>query len=257
MRVLLVDDEPLALDRLVTFFADIADVEMVGTASNGREATKAIAHLRPDLVMLDIQMPEKSGLKVAADLPPEQRPEIIFVTAFEQYAPDAFEVEAADYLLKPVRFDRLRQAVERAKRRRALREAADRAFAPSTAEGPETASGVSNRYDDAIWVQVQSGMVRVPVDTIEWIEAAKDYAMLHTATRSHIHRATMSALEARLDPAQLLRVHRSTFVRPSLVTEVQRLGKGLLALVLSDGAVVQVGPSYAKAVLERLKLSAG
>jgi DNA-binding LytR/AlgR family response regulator len=254
MRVLLVDDEPLALDRLAAFFGDIPDAEVVGTASNGREATDAIAGLAPDLVMLDIQMPEKSGLKVAADLPPENRPEIVFVTAFEHYAPDAFEVEAADYLLKPVRFDRLRQAIGRARRRRAMREAADRAVAPASDEAAASAAG-SDRYVDAIWVQVQGGHIKVPVATIEWIEAAKDYAMLHTATRSHIHRASMAALQEILDPRELLRVHRSTFVRPRLVTAVQRLGKGLIALVLEDGAIVQVGPSYVKTVLERLKLA--
>ena len=249
LRVLLVDDEPLALDRLTALFGDLDGVELVGTAREGREAAERIAALRPDLVMLDIQMPGKSGLRVAADLPEEARPEIVFVTAFEQYAPDAFDVEAADYLLKPVRLDRLRQAVERARRRRAMREAVERV---RTSAAPVV--GEEGRYAQAIWVQVRGGRIRLPIERIEWIEAAKDYAMLHTATRSHIHRASMSALEALIDPAELIRVHRSTFVRPSLVTGVQRLGKGLFALEMRDGAVVQVGPSYAKAVLERLGL---
>src|SRR5688572_33193144 len=104
LRVLLVDDEPLALDRLVALFRQLPDVEVVGTAGDGKEAAEAIATLRPDLVMLDVQMPEKSGLAVAADMAMEERPEIVFVTAFEQFAPDAFEVDATDYLLKPVRF---------------------------------------------------------------------------------------------------------------------------------------------------------
>ena len=108
LRVLLVDDEPLALRRLATLFEDIDGVAVIGTAATGQEAEAQIDALSPDLVMLDISMPQKSGLRVAADLPVEQRPEIVFVTAFEQYAPDAFEVEAADYLLKPVRLDRLR-----------------------------------------------------------------------------------------------------------------------------------------------------
>lgn len=108
LHVLFVDDEPLALRRLETLFGDIDDVEVVSTASTDGEAEERIAKLRPDLVMLDISMPQKSGIRVAADLVADPRPEIIFVTAFEQYAPDAFEVDAADYLLKPVRFDRLR-----------------------------------------------------------------------------------------------------------------------------------------------------
>ncbi len=246
LRVLLVDDEPLALRRLVTLFEDIDEVQIVGTASNGGDAEAQIASLHPDLVMLDISMPQKSGLRVATDLPQDARPEIVFVTAFEQYAPDAFDVEAADYLLKPVRFDRLRRAVERARRRRASREIA--ALPANLPPGGPV-------RDDGIWVQVSSGQIRLPIDQIEWIEAAKDYVMLHTVTRSYIHRISMTALEKLLDPDEIMRVHRSTFVRPRLVTGVQRLGKGLIALEMHDGAVVQVGPSYVKAVLARLGLA--
>lgn len=247
MRVLLVDDEPAALERLSALFAQIAGVQVIGTARNGREAADKIEALRPDLVMLDIQMPERSGLAVAAGLPVEPRPEIIFVTAFEMYAADAFEVEAADYLLKPVRFDRLRQAVERARRRRELRDAA----AKATADAHESETR-SSEDTDGFWVQVREGFVRVPVSQIEWIEAAKDYVLLHTPVRSHIHRITMSALEEVLDPERLMRVHRSAFVSPARVQKVERLGKGLVALVLKDGITVPVGPTYAKLVLRRL-----
>lgn len=246
MRVLLVDDEPAALERLSALLADAGDVSIVGTARNGREAAQAIADLKPDLVLLDIQMPEASGLAVAAALPPNERPEIVFVTAFELYAADAFEVEAADYLLKPVRFDRLRQAIERARRRQALRAAAARAESALAAPADED--------PDGFWVQVRTGFVRVPLADIDWIEAAKDYVLLHTATRSHIHRATMNALERKLNPAELTRVHRSAFVRPSRVKEVQRLGKGLISLMLQDGVSVAVGPSYVNAVTGRLAL---
>ena len=187
LRVLLVDDEALALKRLATLFGDIDEVELVGTASTGREAEEKIASLSPDLVMLDISMPQKSGLRVAAD----------------------------------------------------------RLAALPAPEASRT---------DAIWVQVSGGQIRLPIDQIEWIEAAKDYVMLHTATRSFIHRISMAALEALLDPEGLMRVHRSTFIRPALVGGVQRLGKGLIALEMRDGAVVQVGPSYVKAVLARLGL---
>ena len=243
LRVLLVDDEPLALRRLETLFADIDDIDVVGSASTGNEAEERIAALKPELVMLDISMPGKSGIRVAADLVAEPRPEIIFVTAFEQYAPDAFEVDADDYLQKPVRFDLLRQAVESARRRRVMRDAVDR-IAGTPIEARE----------EAIWVQIASGNLRLPIAQIEWVEAARDYVLLHTATRSYIHRISMTALEQLLDPAQLMRVHRSTFIRPALVRAVQRLGKGLIALEMEDGSVVQVGPSYAGIVLERLGL---
>jgi DNA-binding LytR/AlgR family response regulator len=249
MRVLLVDDEPAALERLSALFGQIAGVQVIGSARNGSEAVEKIEALRPNLVMLDIQMPERSGLAVAGGLPAEARPEIIFVTAFEMYAADAFEVEAADYLLKPVRFDRLRQAVERAKRRRDLRDAAARA----TSGAAETETRTSEETE-GFWVQVRDGFVRVPVSQVEWIEAAKDYVLLHTPVRSHIHRITMSALEEVLDPHRLMRVHRSAFVSPARVQKVERLGKGLIALVLKDGVTVPVGPTYAKLVLKRLGL---
>lgn len=246
MRVLLVDDEPAALERLQALFAQIPGVEVVGAARNGREALEAIAAHAPDLVMLDIQMPERSGLSVAASLPLEERPEIVFVTAFEMYAADAFDVEAADYLLKPVRFDRLRQAVERARRRRALKDAA----AQQPAEAPAAPEAA------AFWVQTRAGHVRVSSTEIDWIEAAKDYVLLHTPTRSHIHRATMTALEDLLDPELLTRVHRSAFVNLARVQEVQRLGKGLVSLVLRDGVAVAVGPTYVRTVMARLGLNA-
>jgi two-component system, LytTR family, response regulator len=249
LRAVLVDDEPLALERLRVFFNDIAGVEVVATARDGREAAETIERLKPDLAILDIQMPEQNGLRVAAMLPPEDRPEIIFVTAFEHYAPDAFGVEAADYLLKPVRFDRLWQAVERAKRRKYLRAMAGRAEAIEAAARTKTSG-----HDDGLWVPTRAGAVFVPVETIDWIEAQRDYVMLHTATRSHIVRLSMRALEEKLDPTQLMRVHRSAFARPDNVVEVQRMGRTVNALVLRDGAIVQVGPNYAKAVAERLNL---
>lgn len=245
MRVLLVDDEPAALERLQALFEQIAGAEVAGVARNGREALEQIEALRPDLVMLDIQMPELSGLSVAGALPVEARPEIVFVTAFEMYAADAFDVEAADYLLKPVRFDRLRQAVERARRRRTL-------MAAAVAPPPETPPDVAS-----FWVQGRNGHVRVCSTEIDWIEAAKDYVLLHTPTRSHIHRVTMTALEDMLDPEMLTRVHRSAFVNLARVQEVQRLGKGLISLILRDGVAVAVGPTYVKQVQARLGLMAG
>ena len=254
MRVLLVDDEALALDRLRTFFENIEGVEVVGQAQDGDEALTEIARLTPDLVILDVQMPGKNGLRAAAELDIDPRPELVFVTAHEHYAPDAFDVDAADYLLKPVRFDRLRQAVDRARRRRAMRDQAARAGALEEEVATLRSNGSTGLDDNGFWVPERHGQRRVPIDSIDWIEAARDYVLLHTATRSYIHRISMTALEQLLDPAQLMRVHRSTFIRPALVRAVQRLGKGLIALEMEDGSVVQVGPSYAGIVLERLGL---
>jgi len=254
MRVLLVDDESLALDRLDTFFSDIENVEVIGRARDGDEALEKIKELTPDLVILDVQMPGKNGLRAAADIDIEPRPEIVFVTAHEHYAPDAFDVDAADYLLKPVRFDRLRQAVDRARRRKALRSAEERAGRlEEQVEQLKAGQAPRAHDDDGFWVPERHGQRRVPIDTIDWIEAARDYVLLHTSMRSHLLRITMAALEERLANSQLLRVHRSAFVRPDKVTEVQRSGRSL-CLVLSGGASVQVGPSYVAAVKAALNL---
>jgi two-component system, LytTR family, response regulator len=254
MRVLLVDDEALALDRLRTFFDNIEGVEVVGQARDGDEALEQIQALTPDLVILDIQMPGRNGLRAAADMNIEPRPEIVFVTAHEHYAPDAFDVDAADYLLKPVRFDRLRQAVDRARRRRQTRELAERAG--QLAEEVEVLRAGSTApclEDNGFWVPERHGQRRVPIDVIDWIEAARDYVLLHTSMRSYLLRTTMSALEEKLAGSPLLRVHRSAFVRPDKVVEVKRANRSI-SLVLADGANVQVGPSYVNAVKTALAL---
>jgi two-component system, LytTR family, response regulator len=254
MRVLLVDDETLALDRLRTFFGDIEGVEVVGQAQDGDEALEAIQRLTPDLVILDVQMPGRNGLRAAADIDIEPRPEIVFVTAHEHYAPDAFDVDAADYLLKPVRFDRLRQAVERARRRRAVREQASRADQLADEVAALKSGGARAQDDAGFWVPERDGQRRVALETIDWIEAARDYVLLHTSLRSHLLRTTMSALEEKLAGSALLRVHRSAFVRPDKVVEVRRANRSL-TLVLADGANVQVGPSYVDTVRGALRLA--
>lgn len=257
MRVLLVDDEPLALARLQAAFSEIPGTEVVGTAMDGAAALRGVAELAPDLVILDMRMPELSGLEVARALVGENAPEVVFLTAFDQYAADAFDVEAADYLLKPVPFDRLKVAVERARRRRESRHTGSR-FAELTsvveALQDRRVEGMRHgkTYDSEIWIPGAGGMSRVPVTSIMWIEAARDYALLHTSTRSFILRETMGALEERLDPAIVMRVHRSAFVSPPAVREFRRLGKGLIALTLANDHVVPVGPSYTKAVLAAL-----
>lgn len=253
MRVLLVDDEALALDRLRTFFGDIEGAEVVGQARDGDEALVEIQRLHPDLVILDIQMPGRNGLRAAAELKIDPRPEIVFVTAHEHYAPDAFDVDAADYLLKPVRFDRLRQAVDRARRRREMREQAARTGQLEEEVAQLRSSGPVGLEDNGFWVPERSGQRRVPIESIDWIEAARDYVLLHTNVRSHLLRVTMTALEEKLTGTPLLRVHRSAFVRPDKVVEVKRENRSL-SLVLADGAIVQVGPSYVTAVKAALSL---
>lgn len=252
MRVLLVDDEQLALDRLCALFADIDGIEIVGQARDGDSALAAIDQLLPDLVILDIQMPGRSGLRTASEMPEDKRPEIIFITAHEQYAADAFDVDAADYLLKPVRFDRLRQAVNRARRRREIQVQAERADALA-GEVEALKTHATTAHDAGFWVPERHGQRRVPIDSISWIEAARDYVLLHTDTRSHMLRTTMQALEEKLAGTVLVRVHRSAFVRPDKVEEVRRANRSV-TLVLTDGANVQVGPSYIDGLSQLLGL---
>jgi DNA-binding LytR/AlgR family response regulator len=249
LRVLVVDDEPLAADWLARCLRDLSGVELVGVAVDGDEAIELIEAVRPDLVLLDIQMPGRSGLAVARAIDRVQGPEVVFVTAFAEHAPEAFELEAVDYLLKPVQVDRLAEAVRRARRRRAMLEAYEKV------EG-EAKPAAADRcgYDEELWIRRRDGYVRVRVDQIRRIEAARDYALIHTATKTYIQRATMTELAERLDPAKLLRVHRSAFVRPDAVARVERAGRNVMRLHTEDGAAVEVGVSYVKRVAEALGL---
>lgn len=252
MRVLLVDDEALALDRLRVLFGDIEATEIVGQAQDGESAVAMAAEHHPDLVILDIQMPGRNGLWAAAEIARAGGTEVIFITAHEHFAPDAFDLEAADYILKPVRFDRLRQATERARRRRRIARDAERAgVLQSELESLRSHQHVAG--DPEIWVPERDGQRRVPIESIDWIEAARDYVLLHTELRSHMLRITMAALEEKLAGSALVRVHRSAFVRPSRVVEVKRQQR-TTCLVLSDGTSVQVGPSYVAAVEAALGL---
>lgn len=255
MRVLIVDDEPLARERLAFALRDMPDAELVGEAADGIEAAEKIAALRPDLVITDIQMPGRTGLAVAAELTGPDRPEVVFVTAHEQFAPDAFDVEAIDYLIKPVRLDRLKQAVTRARRRRAERAALAHAAGPAALRPGVHTPAPKN--EDVIVVPDPRGDRYVSVSLIDWVEAAKDYVLLHTAQQSHMVRMTMAELERRFDPREMLRVHRSAFVRRGAIRNVERPGRGAIVLELADGLKVQVGPSYMRLVAAALDGSQG
>lgn len=237
MRVLLADDEPLALSRLETLLAEIGGVEVVGLAHDGDEAAVLIEKLRPELALLDIRMPRQSGLSLARAVKATPGVEVVFVTAYDHFAAQAFEVDAVDYLLKPVDRARLTVAIDRARRRRAVE-----APAPVVTQ---TAPAPDGGYVDGFWAPGATGLVRVDLNMIDWIEAARDYALLHTSTRSHIVRTTMGALQRQLDPAVMVRVSRSAFVRRDAIAEVTRQGAGMV-VVLHDGAPVRVGATYGR-----------
>lgn len=236
MRVLLADDEPLALSRLEKLLSDIDDVEVVGLARDGEEAAALIRSLKPDLALLDIRMPKQSGLSLAKAIETVQDVEVVFVTAYDHFAARAFEVDAVDYLLKPVEPARVAIAIARARRRR------DR---NSQGAAPDEASSPGG-YADGFWAPGPNGLVRVDLSSIDWIEAARDYALLHTSTRSHIVRTTMGALQKQLDPEVMARVSRSAFVRRSAIAQVTRQGSAGTIVVLKDGTPVRVGATYGR-----------
>ena len=260
MRILIVDDEPLALERLAHGLSLLTGITVVGSATNGDEALEKIESLAPDVVLLDIQMPGRTGVQVARALAGSPGPEVVFVTAFTDFATDAFAVDAADYVLKPVRLDRLHEAVNRARRRLDSRQASLR-LAVLEAEmrqtQPTVAGAVDGDYDTELWIPLREGVVRVDIDQIRRIEAARDYALIHTRMKTYILRITMSELERRLDPAKILRVHRSAFIRLDTVSRVERDGRSLLRLCTEDGALVEVGASYARRVTNALGLDYG
>ncbi len=240
IRTLLVDDEPLALDLLRLECARIPHAEVVGQATDGGEALQAIADLKPDMVLIDIQMPVLNGLSVLRDQV-GWRPQFVFVTAHANYAVDAFDLEAVDYLVKPVRPDRLARAFDRV-RRKLLTQAVG-AVRPAQEDGA-----------DAIWVSGREGFVRVGLDDIDWIESDRDYVLIHTGGRSHILRATLTSIAERLDPKIFIRARRSALVRLAAIRGIHRARRGLLELVLVDGARVRVSRGHAAEVKDALGL---
>lgn len=245
MRVLIADDEPLARDLMRALLSDHTGVELVGEAVDGDQAIAMAKTLHPDLVFLDIDMPHRNGIQAAMDIAPLGS-ELIFVTAHEEHAIDAFEIGALDYILKPVRRTRFARTMERALRRHAAR------IEPATAgrAGPARPG-----EDRALWVAVRGGSVRIALADVVRVEAAGDHVYLHTAERTFMHRITMTELERGLTGTGLLRVHRSAFVRPERVVAVNRRGKAV-SLTLDDDTLVPVGTNYRGEVLKRLHTGA-
>ena len=254
MRVLIADDEPVAVERLELALSCIPEAELVGIGRTGKEALSLIRQLQPDIAVLDIQMPGNNGFGVLSGLRSVDRiPEVIFVTAFENHAVKAFEVQAVDYLLKPVPFERFREAFRRAGERLEAR-AADARFAELQKLLSALTSSDEGRdpYDREVWIKERSGLSRVAVSDIDLIEAAGDYVIAHVGGTSHLLTDSVSSLQKRLDPAVLLRVHRSTIVNLSRVRSLRRRDRRGLCLILQSGTPVAVGPSYVDGVLQAM-----
>ena len=256
MRILVVDDEPLARVRIMDLLARRPEAEVVGQAGSGTEAVEMIVRARPDLVFLDIQMPELDGFGVIEAVDGAHIPIYIFVTAFDRFALQAFEVHAFDYLLKPIDAGRFDDALRRAVGR--WRGDSDGAAVPSTyAEAVEKLlAGIreAGRLPDRLPVK-SKGLIRfVRIDEIDWIEAASNYVVLHTGSAEHVLRATMSDLEQKLDTRKFVRTHRSAIVNLDAVRGIQPLFHGDSVLLLRGGAKVTLGRAFREKVLQSLSL---
>ncbi len=241
IRTLLVDDEPLARDKLRGFLARHARFQLVGEAGDGLSAVSAIDELRPDLVLLDIQMPELDGFEVLATLDQARPPYVIFVTAYDQYAVQAFEVGALDYLLKPVAPDRFDQALERAER--AIDHGPTADFAERLARVLEQVAPSRPKVERFL-VRERDRSSFVAVAEIDWIEAAGNYLKLHAKGGTHLLRATMKEVEGRLDPARFARVHRTAIVNLDRVRYLEPWSHGDQRIVLASGERLTLSRRY-------------
>ena len=230
LRALIVDDEAPARRRIRRLLAAEADVTVVGECGDGASAISTIAETRPDLVFLDVQMPERDGFEVVKALAPRRLPAVLFVTAFDRYALQAFEVHAVDYLLKPFTGERFRTALDRA-RERITQHVHDPALA-------ELAKALRNRpaYLSRLPIRSAGRTVFVDLDAVDWLEAADNYVRVHVGQREHLLRETLATLEAQLDPERFARIHRSAIVRLDGVVEIRPTSHGDAEVVLRNGS---------------------
>jgi len=242
IRAIVVDDESLARSGLCMRLEKYPQIQVVQSCQNGKEALAAIAELAPDLVFLDIQMPGFTGFDVVKRLQQDNMPAIVFVTAYDAFAVDAFTANAVDYLLKPVEDDRLETTITKVTEHVSRKEAAMK----SRGAINQLLQSVSetSQYSDRIAIKDGSSTTFVPVKDIDWVDAAGDYMCVHVNGQTHIMRTTMKELEAQLDPNIFQRVHRSTIVNLHRVEKVSSHINGEFHLTLSNGSSLKMSRSY-------------
>ena len=245
VRALIVDDEPLARERLRNLLQAQPEIDIIGECTNGREAVEVLRKESPDLVFLDVQMPELDGFGVVEALRGEQMPAIVFVTAHDKFALRAFEVHALDYLLKP--FDRerfqtaLRRALEHVKHHN-TGELSQRLTALLAEVKPDP-KGL-----ERLAIKTSGRVIFLKTDDIDWIEAADNYVSLHVGTETHLHRETMSALAGQLPAKKFLRISRSTIVNVERIKELQPLFHGEYVVILRNGTKLTLSRNYREAL---------
>jgi two-component system LytT family response regulator len=249
MRTLVVDDEPMARERVMSLLQHEPDVEIVGECSDGTQAVAAIHDRTPDLVFLDVQMPGLDGFGVISAIGAERMPIVIFVTAYDEYALKAFEVHALDYLLKPFGKDRFQETLRHARASLERRRAGDlgrRLLALVSDIKPEPP-----KFDRLV---VKSGgrVFFLRSEDIDWIEASGNYVRLHLAEESHLFRETMNRMEARLDSRRFVRIHRSRIVNTERIKELQPWFNGEYVVILRNGARLPLSRGYRDKLQEQL-----
>ena len=261
IKTIIVDDEPLARRNLRVLLERDPQIEILDECRNGREAVKAINTLSPDLIFLDIQMPEMDGFDVLARVGPEHIQAIIFVTAFDQYALKAFDVHALDYLLKPFDDERFARALERAKSQIAAREInqlSERLLALlEERETERKGLKPEERYLTRLMIKASSRMMLLKVDEIDFIEADGNYAKLHAGRKTHLLREKMNDLEGRLDPAKFVRIHRSVIVNLERIKEMHPHFNGDYVVVLEDGRQLRLSRTRREQLEARLRVNRG
>jgi two-component system LytT family response regulator len=257
ITAIIVDDEELARRGIELRLSEHPDIMVVAQCANGREALETIARLQPQLMFLDIQMPGLSGFDVVANVPHESMPIVVFVTAFDQYALDAFEAQALDYLLKPINEARFKQTLQRVRNLIEQRNAvAQRERLMALLANMQGAAALDTRslrpeemerareYAEILPIRDDTDTVRVHVASIDWIDAAGDYMCVHAEGRTYVLRETMKSLEAILDPKIFQRVHRSTIVNIKRVRRLRPHTNGEYFLTLEDGQEIKLSRSY-------------
>jgi two-component system LytT family response regulator len=253
IRVLVVDDEPLARNGLVSLLRRDSEVEVVGECADGRAAVVAVDVLDPDLVLLDVQMPEMDGFEVIRAVGPDRMPPVVFVTAYDQFAVRAFEVHALDYLLKPFDDERFRAALAHAKEVVRGGELGQLTRRLQALLGQPAAPVPPNEAPlERLVVKKPDTTLLVLVDAIDWIEAADYCVRIHAAGRVHVLRESMHRLEQRLDQSRFFRVHRSAIVNLDRVREARQTVRGEHVLVLQDGSRIRMSRIRRAALEERL-----
>ncbi len=248
LQVLIVDDEPLARRRLVQMLGAHPDVQIVGEADGGREALRLVESLRPDVLLLDIEMPGVDGFSVLRDLPAGHAPAIVFVTAFQDHAVKAFELRATDFVVKPVARDRLAAALDQARQTLQARRASER-LSELQSHLAKLESRALSGSEPGVWVKIGSDKRRLALAEILWLEAERDFVKVYTTGQTHLVSSMLGEMEEALDAQAFVRVHRSAIVRKDKVRAVLRGRFSAPVLELENGQRVPVGRKYRDEVL--------